>query len=100
MILHKGNQKVIKSNQREKLKTTNLRWLWRFLKGFDSPTDYLYFLFHKTTGSARNALIAGRYKIYQNSAEKREVIKKVIKHMFDNKNRKERFLYKCYFSDR
>ena len=40
MILHKGNQKVIKSNQREKLKTTNLRWLWRFLKGFDSPTDY------------------------------------------------------------
>lgn len=44
MILHKGNQKVIKSNQRKKLKTTNLRWLWRFLKGFDSPTDYYYFL--------------------------------------------------------
>ena len=36
----------------------------------DSPTDYLYFLFHKITESARNVLIAGRYKIYQNSAEK------------------------------
>lgn len=44
MILHKGNQKVIKSNQREKLKITNLRWLWRFLKGFDSPTDYYIYL--------------------------------------------------------
>ena len=44
-------------------------------------------------------MIAGRYKIYQNSAKKREVIKKVIKHMFDNKNRKEKFLYKYILLD-
>ena len=42
MILHKGNQKVIKSNQREKLKTTNLRWLWRFFEGVRFPYGLLY----------------------------------------------------------
>lgn len=44
MILHKGNQKVIKSNQREKLKNNEFTLVMAFFEGVRFPYGLLFTL--------------------------------------------------------